>query len=537
MPFQGASNHLYTYRQATQRLLEKFSVEELQDGDIYIGNDPYEIGTAHSPDTVIITPVLYQGTLVAFCCSIAHKMDFGGAVPGSVHMGATEIFQEGLIVPLMKMYEQGKVVSQVEDIIRTNVRNSDLVLGDLGAQVGATLVGARHVKALAARYGVQTLLDCFKELTDLPRKRISSIVAEWPGFEAEAEALLDPPPNHDTPVRLHLRMTRNGGELTFDFSGTDPQVRSPINTVGNAVSYLCSICLLGVTDPDLIENTGVARSFNLVTKEGTVAHPSSPAPVGSTTRVMGAYIDVIMDALAQLKGEEGIAARGDCGTVAFGWRDGLVAGRRYVQYEIQNGAGTGGTAWRDGVSGVNPHSYVYSRRTMDTSAVLETPIEILEAQYPVRVRRFELIPDSGGVAKFRGGVGRRRVYEALAPADFNVRRAHGFVIPSPGVNGGLAGRRGRVIHNSQKSSGKELKDWSLDLESGDTVGFEGPGGGGYGDPFERDPEYVLRDVIEGFVSPEGAHQGYGVAIAQNGTYTLDLEATKRLRSQGNRDSK
>ena len=533
MPFQGASNHLYTYRQAVQRLLAKVPREELHEGDVYIGSDPYEIGTAHSPDTVVLSPIFHHSMLVGFCGSIAHKMDFGGAVPGSIYSGATEVLQEGFLLPLVKYYQQGKVVPQVEELIRANVRNADLVLGDLGAQVGATLVGVQHVKALAARYGPETLMSAFEELLALPEKRITAKVSQWSGYVAEAETLLDPPPNHHSPVRLHLRLTRDGGHLTFDFSESAPQVRSPINTVHNTVFYLCSMCLLGVTDPQVVENTGVARAYTLVAKEGTIVNPTPPAPVGSTTRVMGAYIDVIMAAIAGLKEEEGIAARGDCGTTAFGWLAGLVPGRRYVQYEIQNCSGTGATSWCDGVTSVNPHSYVYPRKSMDSMAVQETPVEILEAQFPVRIQRFELIPDSGGAARFRGGVARRKVYEALAPADLNVRHAHGFLIPPQGVAGGQPGRKGRIVINPDTSDEKELEDWSHSLKEGDVLSFDGPGGGGFGDPFQRDPHLVLQDVVEGLVTPEGARDRYGVEVRINsGRVYLDEKTTKELRSNG-----
>lgn len=532
MPFQGASNHLYTYRQAARRLLEKVSPEDLHEGDIYIGNDPYEIGTAHTPDTVVLSPVIIQGALVALCGSIAHKMDFGGAVPGSIYSGATEVLQEGFMLPLVKYYHRGEVVSQVEEAIRANVRNADLVLGDLSAQVGATVVGVQRVNALAARYSPETLLGAFEELLKLPEKRISAVVSRWPGHRAEAEAVLDPPPNHDGPVRLHLQVTRQEGHLTFDFSQSDTQVRSPINTVNNTVFYLCSMCVLGMTDPDVIENTGVARAYTIIAKKGTIVDPLPPAPVGGTTRVMGAYIDVIMAALSALNGGEGIAGRGDCGSTAFGWQAGLVAGRRYVQYEIQSGTGTGATASGDGVSAVNPHSYVYPRKSLDTIAVQETPVEILEAQYPVRVRRFELIPDSGGAAQFRGGASRRRVYEALASADLNIRHAHGFNIPPPGAAGGSPGRRGRVVLNPGSPSEKDLEGWSYALKPGDIVSFEGPGGGGFGDSSQRDPQFVLQDVKEGIVTPEGARNQYGVEIrVNNGRAYLDEERTRKLRME------
>ena len=538
MPFQGASNHLYTYRQAAQRLLAKVPREELHEGDIYIGNDPYEIGTAHTPDTVVLSPVIRQGVLVALCGSIAHKMDFGGAVPGSIYSGATEVLQEGFILPLVKYYHRGEIVPQVEALIRANVRNADLVLGDLSAQVGATVVGVQRVNALAARYGSETLLSVFEELLKLPEKRISAVVSHWPGRTAEAEAILDPPPNHDSPVRLHLRVTRKGGHLNFDFSQSDPQVRNPINTVSNTVFYLCSMCVLGMTEPEIIENTGVARAYTLVAKKGTIVNPLPPAPVGSTTRVMGAYIDVIMAALSALKGGEGIAGRGDCGTTAFGWQAGLVPGRRYVQYEIQNCTGTGATAWSDGVSTVNPHSYVYPRKSLDTIAAQETPVEILEAQFPVRIKRFELIPNSGGAAKFRGGASRRRVYEALAPAELNIRHAHGFTIPPPGEAGGCPGKRGRVVLNPGTPFEKDLEGWSYDLQPGDIVSFEGPGGGGFGDPFQRDPQLILRDVAEGLVTPDGARDQYGVEIRiNNGRAYLDEEKTKELRLESHYSGK
>ncbi|MBI4199819.1 MAG: hydantoinase B/oxoprolinase family protein [Chloroflexi bacterium] len=530
MPFQEAT-HLHIYGRAARRLMAKVPPNELHDGDVYIGNDPHEIGVAHTPDILVLSPVIYRGTLVGFCGSAAHKVDIGGVVPGSVYNGASEIFQEGLVLPLMKFYDRGRVVPQVEDVIRINVRNPDLVLGDLGAQVGVTLVGVQRVRALAERYGAETLQAVFQELPSLSERRIRRVVEQWPGEVAEAETLLDPPPNHDRPVKFHVRITRDGGHLTFDFSGSDAQIRSPINMPITIVLHICCLCLLGMTDPSIPENAGVARAISLVAREGTVLNPVSPAPVGNTTVVFAALIDVVLNALAALKGETAVAERGGHGTTALLWYGGLVPGRTYVQYEVQTAA-TGACARADGVAAVNPHVYAYSRRSMDTRYLLETPVEILEAQYPVRIRRYELIPDSGGPGKFRGGVAPRRFYEALAPALLNVRHAKSFEIPAQGTAGGKPGSKGRVVVNLGTSSETEVPSWSYELRPGDTLAFEGGGGGGFGDPKERDPQLVAQDVVEGCVSPEGARRDYGVAVQfQDGKVTLDAEATSRLRAR------
>ena len=532
VPFPGASNWLFTYGDAAKKILEKTPLDQLHEDDVFIGNDPHEISAPHTPDVLVMTPVFYEGNIVGFSGSVAHKMDFGGAVPGSIYSGATEVFQEGLRLPVLKFYDRGKVVSQVEEIIRANVRNSDLVLGDLGAQVGATLVGARRFQALAKRYGPDTLAEAFEEMLAAPQKRIAARVSQWPGETAEAEAYFDPPPNHDAPVRIHLRITRHGDHLTFDFSESDPQVRSPVNIPRGTLLRQCVECLIGMTDPDIPENVGVARAFSLVTKEGTVASPVPPAPVGNTTMIQPRYIDAIVSALSILTGRPPIAEKGGHGTTALGWREGLVSGRRYVQYEIHHSC-TSASAWSDGISAVNPMSFALrnSGRLNDNPTIQETPVEILEAQYPVRVKKYELIPDSGGAGKFRGGVPPRRMYEALGVADLNVRHSLSFTIPANGVEGGQPGRKGRVVINADTPGQSELEGWSYEISPGDTLTFEAAGGGGVGDPFERDPELVLRDVAEGFVSVEGAKKDYGVVVnLDGGSHTLDLEATKRLRS-------
>ena len=534
MPFQSTT-HLYIYSQAAQRLLAKVPAGELHEGDMFIGNDPHEIGIPHSPDVMVLAPVILEGTLVGFCGSIAHKFDFGGAVAGSAHSGATEIYQEGLILPLMKFYDRGSIVSQVEDVIRVNVRNPDLVLGDLSAQVGATLLGVERFKALAARFGSEVLSEVFEELLAAPATRVSRIVQEWPGHIAEAAALLDPTPNHDTPVRIHLKVTRKGGHLTFDFSETDSQVRSPVNISTTAVLRFCCSCLLGMTDPSIPENEGVARAITFTVKKGSVVSPTTPAPVGNTTVAMARIIDVVLNALAALKGETAVAERGGYGSVALAWRGGLVSGRSYIQYEIQHSAGTGATAWCDGVSAVNPHSYARTNETLDTRSLPDTPIEVVESQFPVLVSRFEIIPDSGGAGTFRGGVARRRIYHALAPADVNVRHAMGFAIPAQGAAGGRPGRGGKIVVYRGTSSEEEMEGWRFSLEPGDAVAYEGGGGGGFGDPFARDPQRVLRDVVEGFVTIDGARRDYGVAITTpNGRPTLDMEAIQELRRGGSR---
>jgi N-methylhydantoinase B len=531
MPFQGSGLHLYVYGSAVQRLRAKVPLDELHVGDVFIGNDPHEIGVPHSPDVLVLTPLLYQGGLVCFCGSMAHKMDFGGAVPGSIYSGATDVFQEGLRLPLMKYYDRGAVIPQVREIIRANVRNADIVLGDLGAQIGATLMAVERVQGIAARYGVETLLAAFQELLSSPAQRIGKIVEQWPGDAVEAETLLDAPPNHDGPVRLHVRITRNGGHLTFDFTGSDPQVRSPVNITPTTLRYMCATCVLGMTDSTIFENAGVARAITVVTREGTVASATPPFPVGNTTMVLPAYIDIILSGLSELRGTGPIAARGGHGTTALAWQTGLVEGRKYVQYEIQ-AAATGGTGWRDGLSAVNPLDSQYSAMALENSLIQDTPAEILEAQYPVRLRRYELIPDSGGAGRFRGGVAPRRVYEALAAADLNVRHSKGFSIAAAGVAGGDHGQEGRVLVGRSGRPAVDVESWSDHLAAGDTLCFEGGGGGGFGDPFERDPALVLRDVVEGFVSLRAARQRYGVVLRRKGsTLAIDGAATQKRRAE------
>jgi N-methylhydantoinase B len=529
MPLEGASSQHFVYLRAAQRLLEKVRLEDIHEGDVFIGNDPHEIGSGHAPDVLVIAPVMMSGAIEAFCTTLAHKMDFGGAVPGSIYMGATEIFQEGLLIPLMKMYDRGKVVPQIEQVIRTNVRNSDIVLGDLGAQVGSTLIGIERVRELINRYTPEIVNQTFESLLDSSSIRIRKFVAQWPGTVAESEAYLDPPVNSRHPVKLHVRVTREGDHLTFDFNETDPQVRDPINVQYSVLMKVISTCLVSMTDPNIPEHVGIARAFSVIAKEGIVLNPVSPAPVGNTTMVQTAVIDIVQNCLLTLKGASPSGKRGGHGVIVLGWREGLVPGRKYVQYEIQKSA-SGALEGNDGISAVNPLDYQYDSAALSSVGVLETPVEIIEAQYPVRINRYELIPDSGGPGKFRGGVSPRRVYEALTTCDLNVRHAVSFDIPSGGVEEGLPGRLGRVVINSGKSSEVEVTGWSHEVHQGDTVAFEGGGGGGYGLPFERDAESVLRDVKEGFVTPEGALSHYGVVVHYGSNqWQIDEVATRKLR--------
>ena len=510
-----------------------FSIEDIHDGDMFLGNNPYETGIQHTPDTVVIAPVFYEGHLMAFCGSVAHKSDIGGAVPGSVYSGATELQQEGLVLPVMKYYEEGVLVRQVEEVIRSNVRNPDVVLGDLGAQIGATFLAVAQTKAIITKHGMQTVLDAFQELLAVSERRVSKIVETWPGIEAEAEAWLDPPPNHDKPVRFHVRVTRQGGHLTFDFTGSDPQVRNPVNvTTPFLIGTLC-LCVLGLTNPTITDNAGVSRAFSVVVEPGRVLSPTPPAPTGNTTMVNPRIMDVVLKALTTMRGEGPIAERGGHGTTAFGWRRGLVEGRTYIQYEIHNGAGIGASSLGDGFSSGNPHGYALDRKTLDSRGSLDAPVEILESQYPVRIKRFELLPDSGGAGRLRGGVARSKVYEALAPATLNVRHAMGFMLPPQGASGGEPGRMGRVLINANTPRAVELHDWKYELEVGDTVTFEAAGGGGVGNPFERDPGRVQTDVTEGLISPESARRDYGVALVNtNGSFAVDVNETERLRLAG-----
>lgn len=495
------ATHMGAFPASVRGLLQRYPASEMRPGDAFIMNHPYLGGNAHVPDLVAVAPVFAEGDLIAFCANVAHKTDLGAMVPGGGTAQATEVYHEGLLLPPVKYVSEGRVVGQVEEILRANSRTPELVLGDLNGQVGANRLGARRLQALAERYGAQTLAGVAAQLFDRTERRVRMALEQWPDRSCEVEACLDNDGIRlDEPVRLHVRVEKRGGSIHFDFSGSQDQSRGAVNIRPPLVRACCYYALVALIDPTLENNEGLARVVETTFREGSVLNPTFPAAVNIYVYTLALTTEIILKALGELVPERVAAASGSGGGMTMAHRR-TRTNQDYVQYELF-GSGGGGRPGADGLNGVQPH--VVNGRI--------TPIEILESEFPVRVERFELIPDSGGPGQWRGGLGFLRQYRVLGDGAIWSIRSDRHVYQPWGIRGGHGGRPGRHLLHPGEAEERQVpaRYGGHVLQTGETIRVETSGGGGYGDPLGRARSEVLSDLRNGYVSAESAARDYGV---------------------------
>jgi N-methylhydantoinase B len=512
--------HIGAFPACCAAVIKEFS-SEIAEGDAFLINHPYQGGSPHAPDITVITPVIFQGALIAFCGSIAHKSDIGGPVPGSCSGQARETFNEGLHLPAVR-YQRGFATNQdVERIIAANSRTPELVLGDIRGQLGADRLGEKRLAELIGKYGRDKILAAWERLFEISEERLRASFAEWKDGRFEAERFVDDDGiDLNAPVRIHVVVEKRGDNLHFDFSGSADQTRGPANVRPPLVQAACGYCLISLIDPAMYVCQGLLKAFTITARPASVLDPRFPAPVNTYNPTVHALVDAVYDALSNIVPDKVRADGAGSRSIIIGGRN-PHTGKSYVQYEIIAG-GAGARATKDGASGI----------TVNQSNAMIAPVEIIESEFPTRLMRFELIEDSGGPGRFRGGLGIRREYLNLEDARFSIRSMK-HVIPPSGCAGGGAGRPGDIRINPGAKDEKRLPTRYADfpLHKGDTFRLDSPGGGGHGDPLAREPQRVLEDIIEGIVSVEAAERDYGVVLASGAEQTIDADATAALRKR------
>lgn len=511
----GMSIHTRPYAFFIAGVLAAFAEKDIAEGDVFISNDPYRGGVAHSPDMAVATPVFADGRLIAFCTSIAHKPDVGGLAPGSASPASRSIFHEGLLVPPCKLFERGQLVDGVKRILENNSRTPKLLLGDLFGQVGCTRIGAQLFQELTQREGVATILNAIEQLMDSSERQLREGLRRIPDGKVTVDSFLDGDGVVERPIRIALTVTKQGDGITFDFTGSEPQTPGPANTVVQSVEAAAITGLLSAVDHTVPNNEGVRRVVTFILPRDSVVNPTSPAPVNSYIPTSHLVFNAVMEAIGTLAPERAAAASGlGLGGMALGYAH-TRAGGSHVHYEITLTA-TGGTARGDGCSAIMPMSNLESVQ----------PIEIVESEFPVRITDFSMLPDSCGPGRHRGGVGVRREMELLEDAQF-VSRLSQRRYGAKGLAGGMAPSVSRTV---VREAGVEraLPGLALlQMKAGDRVRIEQSGGGGWGDARLRDPEAVLRDVDDGIVSLESARRDYGVVAERNANGELVVAALER----------
>lgn len=513
--------HMGVFPAVAEAILRRYPRDRMRDGDAFIVNHPYEGGLPHAPDLAVVTPVWHDGQLVAFSASVAHKSDIGGPVPGSCSGSARETYNEGLHLPPIRYCAEGVVSSEIEAIIAANSRMAEVVLGDMHGQLGASRLGERRVRELIDKHSSATVQAGFVRLPARTEARLRSDIAQWPDGSAEAERFIDDDGvDVGRPIRIHVRVKKMGDRVSFDFTGSNDQTVGPANVRPPLVRAACAFALVTLIDPDVPINDGVLRVVELATRPGSVVDPRFPAPVNTYNPTMHAIAEALFEALSQIT--RGRSVADGCGSRSIFLGGVRADDRPFLLYELFGG-GSGGGVDSDGVSGT----------TVNHSNGKIAPVEIIESEYPVRLRRFELIQDSAGAGEFRGGLGFVREYEMLAPnLRFSLRSTKHAVVPR-GIAGGQPARGGRCVAYAGATSSRELPTRYADLpvSTGDVVRLETPGGGGNGDPLRRGLARVLADVLDGYVSVEAAESRYGVVLRVRapGGLTVDLASTAERR--------
>ena len=489
--------HAPVYRHLVGWILRLYGGEGMSDGDLFVCNHPYEGGLPHASDMAFIAPIFSQGMLIGFCGSIAHKADIGGTTPGSTSATATEMFHEGLLVPPLKLRAGDVYDVDLERLILANSRQPELVRGDMHAQMAATHMGVARVQEIAERFGASTVVNAFAALLAGAAAELRSAISVLPNGEASAEAWMDSDGVElDRPVRFACRVRVAGEEIAFDFTHSDRQARGPINLRPAMVEACVFYCLIGGLDPKLQYNDGMREVVRFHYAPDTVTHASPPAPVSSYQMANLKLVDVILEALGHFRPERALAHSGSSGALSIAWcfgRPGVAS----LQYEIFGSAYGAGPAY-DGATGVSTH----------LSNVHLTPIEIVESEFPCRVTAFEIVPDTGGPGKYRGGLAVRRSYQLLEDAVVVRRYDRARFAPS-GIGGGRPGHRSRfVLHPGTEREQEMPASGRYALKAGDTFFLQSAGGGGYGNPAQRDPQALARDVAEGYVSRQDQERDY-----------------------------
>ncbi|RMH47929.1 MAG: hydantoinase B/oxoprolinase family protein [Alphaproteobacteria bacterium] len=488
----------------------------ISDGDVWIFNDPFAGGT-HLSDFRLVRPVFHDGELFCWLASVGHWHDVGGNVPGNYNPVATEILQEGMLIPPVRLFHRGELVQDVVDILSANSRLPLSLYGDLQGQIGALDLGVRRIGALIAEYGADTLRAAFAALKERAATMMRAQIAGLPDGSVSADDLLDNDGIVDEPLRIALDMTVAGDRLVLDFSRSAPAAQGPVNISRATTIAACYVALKHVF-VEVPANAGVLEPVEIRIPDGSILDARNPRPVGGYTETILRLIDVIFQAVARIAPERAVApAYGTINALSVtGRREG---GGRWVMFSFFGG-GHGGHAGGDGLS--------HGNAPISTATI--PPLEILEAAYPVRFTQWALRPDSGGPGEHRGGLG--AIYELALMAEeaeaflFGERGRH----PPPGVAGGLPAAPNRFAWEGAtgwNAPPMTSKMTGIRLRRDQKLRLETPGGGGHGDPARRDPAAVARDVAQGYVSARAAREVYRVALDADGR--VDEAATARLR--------
>jgi N-methylhydantoinase B len=499
-------------------VLEHFPVESMEPGDLFWYNDPHRSHGAiqHSGDMCFVSPVFVDGELLAFAIAFGHFLDIGGTVPGSLSPHATEIFHEGTLVPPIRIIHAGTLNRDAYAVILNNSRFPEILEGDTRALMAACRLAEARVLELAGRYSCKTVAAAFNEIVDRSVAAFKRFARELiPEGEYSFSDYLDQDPVGGGSIRIDVRIVNRNGKILCDLSGSGPQAHGPVNFIATpgAVNIMAGrlFCYL---NPELSLNEGALHIFDEVrAKPGTITQPNFPAATGLRSHTAIRLIGCILGALGEATG-----GRAPAGTPVYVIYSLRTTGESVAYFSEGVASGQGGRPTADGINAI------YQREQKNY------PIEYGEGEFPMRVERYCVRIDSGGPGYHRGGVGVVRDLKLLTDSVMATRMDN-VRFPPFGANKGLAGAPGRMLLNPGTPEEREIKpvDEGIILKAGDVLRVETCGGGGWGDPFTREPERVQRDVREGYVSFQEAKAAYGVVLKPD-TLEIDHKATSNMRA-------
>ena len=460
-------------------------VSSFSPGDVVVLNDPYA-GGAHLPDITFVAPVFIEDRLIAFVANRAHHADVGGKEPGSLAGDTVEIYQEGLRIPPIRLWEQGVLKDDLLQLILANVRTPDERWGDLRAQQAACATGIDRMRALCLRVGELMLADAMSAVLDYSERRMRHQISELPQGEASFEDALDDDGISEERIPIRVCVRIRGDRIEVDFSGTSQQVRGPVNAVFAVTASATYYAIRAFTDPEIPPNSGCYRPIDITAPEGSIVNACLPAPVvGGNLETSQRIVDIVLGALGKLAPERSMAAcQGSMNNLAIGGIDPRT-GKPFTLYETIAG-GFGARPAKDGIDGIHSHM----------TNTLNTPVEALETSYPLRVERYELRPGTGGKGRYRGGLGIRRDMTCLAESArvsflTDRRSTHPY-----GVEGGEPGALGKNVLVRDGEETVLPSKGTATLQYGDTISIRTPGGGGFGPRSGREQAAIDRDLRE-----------------------------------------
>jgi N-methylhydantoinase B len=508
--------HLGSMAFTVKQMLDWYPAGSLGPGDAVICNDP-TIGSGHLPDIFMVSPVFHDGVLIGYAVNIAHHIDVGGSAPGSEEVvGVRETCQEGIRLLPVLLFKAGEPVKEILRIIEGNVRIKD-VLGDLHAQLAANKVGAARMQALAAQYGHETLAACTRQILAQSRQTMVDSLAALPKGTFHFEDVLDDVGPGTDPVPFKLALTVEADRIICDWAGTGPQREAGINAYMQYTRSYCIAAIKAVTIPLAPQNFGIISCIEIRAPEGCYVNPKPGAASGARAVNANRIYEVVMGALAQIIPDRVIAA-------SSGFCNPKISGA------VSPHTGKPFLAWMSAVGGVGAHRHRDGQEaTTSPTNGTNTPVEVQEMNAPVLIERMELVPDTGGAGRFRGGMAMRKDVRLLAETGRVTNLGDRYVNTPYGLEGGHAGSLAATILNPGRSGETALHSkGTYDLRKGDVLSLRTAGAGGYGDPMARDPQAVLKDVRAGLVSVGAARKIYGVVIRTD-PMALDADATAQLR--------